>query len=73
MELTAAEREEFTALTKDSYDPDPWTEDDLPFLREFKRQFADARARESEVPPSARTEDHEDSDPGQHPDADCLV
>lgn len=63
MDLTDAERAEFIALTKDSYDPDLWDESDLPFLRESKRQFEEAQARErGDVPPEEHptlTEDDE--------------
>jgi hypothetical protein len=38
MALTDLEREEFKELTKHSYDPELWLDDDLPLLRELKRQ-----------------------------------
>jgi hypothetical protein len=47
MELTNMEKAEFVELTKDSFDPELWLDEDLPFLREAKRKQRDEeRARE---------------------------
>jgi hypothetical protein len=49
MTLTDAERAEFIRLTKDSYDPELWLEDDLPFLLrvEKEREEAERQAQEA--------------------------
>jgi hypothetical protein len=63
MKLTDLEKAEFIALTLDSYDPDLWSEDDLPFLRALKREFEEAQERErGDVVPAPQpivTEDDE--------------
>jgi hypothetical protein len=65
MELTAAEKEEFIALTQDSYDPELWLEEDLPILRAIKREYEEEQARErSEVPPAQPPAETEDDDEG---------
>jgi hypothetical protein len=52
MELTDVERAEFSSLTQDSFDPELWTEDDLPYLRKAKREHEEEQARECDgVPP----------------------
>jgi hypothetical protein len=69
MELTDAERAEFIELTRDSYDPELWTEDDLPFLRKARREYEEAQPRESEVLPPTLTEDEGTvPDPRRTPD-----
>jgi hypothetical protein len=46
MQLTDAEREEFLALTQETYDPELWTEDDLPALRAARQEFEEAQQRD---------------------------
>lgn len=46
MELTAAERAEFIALSEATYDPALWDEDDLPILRKAKREYEELQALE---------------------------
>jgi hypothetical protein len=63
MKLTDSEREEFIALTANTYDPELFTEDDLPLLRGAKRQWEEEQARKSAVltadqPPIADEEDY---------------
>ena len=52
MKLTDSERAEFIALTQNTYDPELFTEEDLPPLREAKRQWEEKQARESAVLPA---------------------
>jgi hypothetical protein len=42
MRLTNVERAEFIRLTKDSYDPELWAEDDLPFLLRAEKERLEA-------------------------------
>jgi hypothetical protein len=63
MNLTDSEREEFITLTANTYDPELFTEEDLPALRESKRQWEEEQARASAVLPAdqpamAREEDY---------------
>jgi hypothetical protein len=44
--LTDAEQAEFMELTKDSFDPGLYTEDDLPMLRANKREFEEEQRQE---------------------------
>jgi hypothetical protein len=46
MNLTDAEKQEFLALTKDSYDPDLWDESDLPCLRAARAEHEREQERE---------------------------
>jgi hypothetical protein len=46
MKLTDQEREEFIALAQDTFDPELWTEDDLPLLRAARKDFEEEQARE---------------------------
>ena len=66
MTLTDAERAEFIALTKDSYD-DLWTEEDLPFLRKTRAECVREQALERHgihlVERPRLTDDDEDIDP----------
>ncbi len=49
MKLSESEMQEFIALAQDTYDPEIFTEDDLPALREAKRQWEEKQALASEV------------------------
>jgi hypothetical protein len=46
MELTDSERQEFIELTQDTYDPELWSEDYLPFLREANKRLEEEAAQE---------------------------
>jgi hypothetical protein len=46
MALTDLEREEFLALANATYDPELWSEDELPILRAAKKAFEEEQARE---------------------------
>jgi hypothetical protein len=46
MELTDSERAEFLDLIEDSYDPELWLENDLPFLRKAKAEYEKRQAWE---------------------------
>jgi hypothetical protein len=52
MGLTDAEREEFDALLKDSYDPDLWDESELPVLRAARVEYEREQAQGRRGPPS---------------------
>jgi hypothetical protein len=52
MKLTDAERAEYLALTQNTYDPELFSEEDLPALREAKRQWEEEQARASAVLPA---------------------
>lgn len=63
MELTDSERAEFIALTKDSFDPELWSESDLPFLRAARAECEREQAWESSgVSPAAQPSLTEDED-----------
>jgi len=68
MKLTDLEREEFIALAQGTFDPELWTEDDLPLLRAAKKEFEKEQAREpGDVlrPPTER--DNRDDEAGGFP------
>jgi hypothetical protein len=50
MRLTVLEREEFMALAQDTFDPELWTEDELPLLRAARKEFEEGRPREKASP-----------------------
>jgi hypothetical protein len=52
MKLTDAERAEYIALTANTYDPELFTEEDLPLMREVRRQIEEEQARASAVLPT---------------------
>jgi len=70
MKLTDQEREEFIALAQDTFDPELWTEDDLPLLRASKKEFEEAQRREGGDVPRTPTEfDNRDDGAGGSPAA----
>jgi hypothetical protein len=48
--LTDAEQAEFMELIKDSFDPELYTEDDLPMLRASKKRWEEEQRREETTP-----------------------
>lgn len=52
MKLTEAEQAEFMELIKDSFDPELFTEDDLPMLRASRKRWEEEQRREKEAPAS---------------------
>jgi len=48
--LTEAEQAEFLELVKDSFDPELYTEDDLPMLRASRKRWEEEQRREEETP-----------------------
>lgn len=44
--MTDQERKEFIALAQDTFDPELWTEDELPLLRAAREKFEREQARE---------------------------
>ena len=46
IKLTDAEQAEFMELIKDSFDPELYTEDDLPALRANKKKFEEEQQQE---------------------------
>lgn len=50
MKLTDQEREEFVALAQETFDPELWTEDELPLLRAARKKFEEEQAREKASP-----------------------
>ena len=46
MKLTDLEREEFIALAGNTFDPELWTEDELPLLRAARKEFEKEQALE---------------------------
>jgi hypothetical protein len=70
MELNDMERAEFISLTQDSFDPELWTEDDLPFLRKAKREYEEEQARErAGALPAEEPTLTEDDDEGTRPES----
>jgi len=68
MKLTDLEREEFIALAQETFDPELWTEDDLPLLRASRKKFEEEQARErGDVLQSATALDNRDDDAGGSP------
>jgi hypothetical protein len=47
MALTDLERAEFIELTRDSYDPDLWSEEDYPMLKAARAEYEKELAGES--------------------------
>ena len=52
MKLTDAERAEYRSLTENTYDPELSSEEDLPLMREAKRQIEEEQARAAAVLPT---------------------
>jgi len=50
MKLTDLEREEFIALAQETFDPELWTEDELPVLRAARKKSEEGQARETASP-----------------------
>jgi hypothetical protein len=50
--LTDAEQAEFMELIKDSFDPELYTEDDLPMLRASKKKFEDEQQEDGRLLPA---------------------
>lgn len=48
--LTEAEQAEFSELIKDSFDPELYSEDDLPMLRASKKRWEEEQRREEATP-----------------------
>lgn len=48
--LTEAEQAEFVELVKDSFDPELYSEDDLPMLRASRKRREEEQRRERETP-----------------------
>jgi hypothetical protein len=48
--LNEAEQAEFMELIKDSFDPDLFTEDDLPMLRASRKRWEEEQRREEAAP-----------------------
>jgi hypothetical protein len=69
MELTDLEIAEFIALTADTYDPELWTEDDLPALRRARAQYESEQSLESDTLPTEQPNIAE-GDEGSPPDSD---
>jgi len=67
MKLSESEMQEFIALTENTYDPELWLEEDLPALREAKRQWEEEQARASAVPPADRPALSPEEDHGAEP------
>jgi len=69
MKLTDLEREEFNALANATYDPELWTEDDLPLLRATKEKWEKEQAQEGAdvVPPPVDEDDQDDAPPAWQP------
>ena len=65
MELTDAERAEFTALANDTFDPEIWDEADYPILKAARENYEKEKAQESGVLPDQllALEDDEDREP----------
>ena len=57
--LTAAEQAEFLELTKDCFDPELLTEDDLPMLRASRKKW---EKEQRQQPATACDEDNEEWD-----------
>lgn len=55
--LTDTEIAEFIELTKDSIDPELWTEDDLPLLRANKKRPEETQEQEDETPAMVDSEE----------------
>jgi hypothetical protein len=69
MKLTDAERAEYLTLTENTYDPELSSEEDLPLMREVRRQVEEEQARAAAVPhtdPPAWAADEEDEDEGKN-------
>jgi hypothetical protein len=69
MELTDAERAEFTALAASTLDPQLWSEDDLPLLRKIRDDCDKQQAQES-APLSDEQPDIVEDDEHTWPDSD---
>jgi hypothetical protein len=52
MKLSESEMQEFIALAQNTYDPELFMEEDLPVLREAKRQWEEEQARASAAFPA---------------------
>jgi hypothetical protein len=67
MELTDAEREEFTRLANATLDPDLWSEEDLPALRaaraEHEKELEPEKGDDVPLATENDNQDGEDSDP----------
>jgi hypothetical protein len=48
--LTEAEQAEFLELTRDCFDPDFYSEDDLPMLRASRKRWEEGQRREEATP-----------------------
>jgi hypothetical protein len=58
--------DEFIALAQDTFDPELWSEDDLPLLRAAKEKFEEEQRREE-----ASQADESSSDEWE-PEEDCF-
>lgn len=68
MKLTDAERAEYLSLTANTYDPELFTEEDLPALREAKRQWEEEQVRTAAVPPADQSPIADEEDYRAEPD-----
>lgn len=60
--LTEAEQAEFMELIKDSFDPELYSEDDLPSLRASRKRWEEEQRRGQETPASEECSELLDED-----------
>ncbi len=60
--LTDAEQAEFMELIKDSFDPELYTEDDLPSLRASRKRWEEEQRQGQETPASDECSEELDED-----------
>jgi hypothetical protein len=64
MKLTDVERAEYLALTENTYDPELSSEEDLPLMREVRRQVVEEQARAAAVLPASQPAWADEEDDG---------